>query len=280
MSRSPERAAPVLGIKWSRAIAPNALGLRAPMTRVLLAWRLSAILLLLSLSTVPATAETYAKIGRKATPSEIAAWDIDVRPDLAGLPAGSGTVAQGEKLWEAKCASCHGAFGESPAVFPPLVGGTTKADIERGRVAGLTAVTENAKSTFMKVAHVSTLWDYIRRAMPFDAPKSLSVDEVYAATAYLLHLADVVPRDFTLSDKTMAQAQARLPNRNGMSTAHGMLDVNGTPDVRSEACMSNCKVNESSLVVLPASVNGLNGNLAEQNRAWGPVRGIDTSRRK
>jgi cytochrome c len=225
-------------------------------------------------------ADNYARIGRRATPSEIAAWDIDVRPDFAGLPAGAGSVAQGEKLWESKCASCHGAFGESPAVFPPLIGGTTKADIERGRVTGLTAITENAKTTFMKVANVSTLWDYIRRAMPFDKPKSLTVDEVYAATAYLLHLADIVPRDFTLSDKTIAQAQARMPNRDGMSTAHGMFDVNGKPDVRSEACMNNCRVNESSLVVLPPTVNGLNGNLADQNRNWGPVRGVDTGRRK
>ncbi len=241
----------------------------------------SLLILGATLVVMPAmAADKFAKIGRKATPSEIAAWDIDVRPDFAGLPPGSGSVAQGEKIWEAKCASCHGAFGESPAVFPPLVGGTTKADIERGRVTGLTAITENAKTTFMKVANVSTLWDYIRRAMPFDRPKSLTVDEVYASTAYLLHLADVVPRDFTLSDKTIAQAQARMPNRDGMSTAHGMFDVDGKPDVISEACMSQCRVNESSLVVLPPSVNGLNGNLAEQHRPWGPVRGVETRRTK
>ena len=244
--------------------------------------RLGAALLVASLLTLAAmtatAADKFAGIGRKATASEIAAWDIDVRPDFAGLPAGSGSVAQGEKLWEAKCASCHGVFGESPAVFPPLIGGTTQADIERGRVNGLTAITENAKTTFMKVANVSTLWDYIRRAMPYDRPKSLTVDEVYAATAYLLHLADIVPRDFTLSQNTIPQAQARMPNRDGMSTAHGMFDVNGKPDVISEACMSHCRVNESSLVVLPPAVNGLNGNLAEQNRPWGPLRGVDTRR--
>ncbi len=254
---------------------------RAVLAALLLTASLSVSLVsLLALPSPAVAADNYARIGRKATPSEIAAWDIDVRPDFAGLPAGSGSVVQGEKLWETKCASCHGAFGESPAVFPPLIGGTTKADIERGRVTGLTAITENAKTTFMKVANVSTLWDYIRRAMPFDKPKSLSVDEVYAATAYLLHLADIVPRDFTLSEKTMAQAQARMPNRDGMSTAHGMFDVNGKPDVKSEACMSNCRVNDASLVVLPPTVNGLNGNLAEQNRTWGPVRGVDTRRPK
>lgn len=229
---------------------------------------------------LPAQAESFAKIGRRATVSEVLAWDIDVRADFRGLPAGSGSVAQGLKLWEAKCATCHGAFGESPAVFPPLIGGTTQSDAERGRAAGLTAATENAKTTIMKLATVSTLWDYIRRAMPFDAPKSLSTAEVYAATAYLLHLADLVPADFTLTEKNIAQIQSRMPNRNGMTQEHGMRDVGGRPDVSSEACMSQCKVNEASLVVLPAAVNGLNGNLAQQNRQWGPVRGIDTSRKQ
>lgn len=226
------------------------------------------------------SAELFPKIGRRASVAEISAWDIDVRPDFKGLPAGSGSVRQGEKLWEAKCASCHGAFGESPAVFPPLVGGTTAKDIERGRVAGLHAASENAKTTMMKLATVSTLWDYIRRAMPFDAPKSLTTNEVYAASAYLLHLADLVPADFTLSDQNIAQVQARMPNRNGMTTQHGMLEAKGKPDVVSEACMQDCKVNDKSLLVLPAAVNGLNGNLAEQNRPYGAIRGIDTSRYK
>src|SRR6187549_1648013 len=76
-------------------------------------------------------------IGRAATPAEIAAWDIDVRPDFKGLPAGSGSVAKGQQVWDAKCASCHGVFGESNQVFNPLVGGTTKDDIATGRVARL-----------------------------------------------------------------------------------------------------------------------------------------------
>ena len=214
MCRSPERAAGV------RASVPAA-GAKATSSmalRVQSVWLLPTMLAasLLALSSAPAAADdNYARLGRKATSSEIAAWDIDVRPDFAGLPAGSGSVAQGEKLWETKCASCHGAFGESPAVFPPLIGGTTKADIERGRVTGLTAITENAKTTFMKVANVSTLWDYIRRAMPYDAPKSLKVDEVYALTAFLLNLADLVPANFTLSDKNISDVQKRMPNRDG-----------------------------------------------------------------
>lgn len=218
-------------------------------------------------------------IGRAATPSEIAAWDIDVRPDFQGLPRGAGNVAQGEKIWVARCASCHGEFAESPLVFPPLVGGTTRADIERGRVAALSSTSENSKTTMMKLTTVSTLWDYIHRAMPFDAPKSLKVDEVYAVTAFLLNLADLVPADFTLTEKNIADVQARMPNRNGNTIEHGMLRVDGKPDVNSKDCMSECPVNAGSLVVLPSTVNGLNGNLAEQNRPYGAILGIDTGRR-
>ena len=101
------------------------------------------------------SAELFPKVGRRASPTEVAAWDIDVRPDFKGLPTGSGSVRQGEKLWESKCASCHGAFGESPAVFPPLIGGTTTKDIERGRVAALSISSETAKTTMMKLATVS-----------------------------------------------------------------------------------------------------------------------------
>ncbi len=233
----------------------------------------------LALALGPAAhAGRFEGIGRAATPSEVAAWDIDVRADFSGLPAGAGSVAQGEKIWIARCVSCHGEFAESPAVFPPLVGGTTRADIERGRAAALSSASENSKTTMMKLSTVSTLWDYIRRAMPFDAPRSLKVDEVYAVTAFLLNLADIVPADFTLSDKNIADVQARMPNRNGNTTDHGMLRVDGKPDVASKDCMSDCPVNAGALVVLPSTVNGLNGNLAEQDRSWGAIRGIDTGR--
>ena len=237
-------------------------------------------LVMLAILPAMSSAETFSQVGRKASIAEIAAWDIDVRPDFQGLPVGSGSVVLGQKLWEAKCASCHGAFGESAEVFPPLVGGITPADIARGRAAGLNAATENARTTIMKLATVSTMWDYIRRAMPFDAPKSLSTNEVYAATAYLLHLSDIVPADFTLSNENISEIQKRMPNRNGMTGAHGMHDVRGKPDVISSACIKDCKVDAQSLVVLPATVNGRNGNLADQNRNYGSVRGIDTIRRQ
>ena len=76
-------------------------------------------------------------IGRNATPAEVMAWDIDVRPDFKGLPKGSGSVEQGQVIWESKCASCHGVFGESNEIFTPIAGGTTADDVKTGRVASL-----------------------------------------------------------------------------------------------------------------------------------------------
>ncbi|MFM7227078.1 MAG: c-type cytochrome, partial [Betaproteobacteria bacterium] len=145
-------------------------------------------------------------------------------------------------------------------------------------VAGLAAASENSKTTMMKLATVSTLFDYIRRAMPFDAPKSLKVDEVYAVTAFMLSLADLVPADEVLSDKNIADVQRRLPNRDGNTTAHGMLDIRGKPDVSGKDCMRDCPVDTNGLLLLPSSVNGLNGNLADQSRPYGSIRGIETRR--
>ena len=245
-------------------------------TRLMRALAAGVLLSLIWVKT--AHAEKFARIGRAATSSEIAAWNIDVRPDFQGLPRGSGSVAQGEKIWVARCASCHGDFAESPSVFPPLVGGTTRADIERGRVASLAAVSENSKTTLMKLATVSTLFDYIRRAMPFDAPKSLKVDEVYAVTAFMLNLADLVPADYVLSEKNFAEVQQRMPNRDGNTMAHGMLDVRGKPDVSGKDCMRDCPIDANGMLLLPSTVNGLNGDLAEQNRPYGSIRGIETRR--
>lgn len=205
--------------------------------------------------------KSFPGIGRAATPQEVAAWDIDVRPDFKGLPAGSGSVAKGQEVWEGKCASCHGVFGESNEVFNPLVGGTTADDVKNGRVASLAKGDYPGRTTLMKVSTISTLWDYINRAMPWTQPKTLSVEEVYAVTAYLLNLGGIVPADFTLSDKTMAEAQKRLPNRNGMTTAHALWpgkELGGTAqsDVKASACMKNCAVGTkvSSLLIGRAHV--------------------------
>lgn len=209
-------------------------------------------------------------IGRAATANEIAAWDIDVRPDFKGLPKGSGSVAQGQKIWDAKCASCHGTFGESNEVFTPLVGGTTADDIKTGHVKSLRQA-DVVRTTLMKVSTVSTLWDYIRRAMPWNAPKSLSTDDVYAVLAYLLNLGDILPGDFVLSDANIAQVQQRMPNRNGTTRDHGLWDVKGKPDVVNTACMKDCATEVLLASAFPDSARGSQGDLAQQNRLIGPT---------
>lgn len=247
----------------------------------------SAALLALVLSAgVAAQAQPQGRfpgLGRAATPAELKAWDIDVRPDFKGLPKGSGSVAKGMEVWEGKCASCHGVFGESNEVFSPLVGGTTDQDIKTGRVANLMRPDYPGRTTLMKVPHVSTLWDYINRAMPWNTPKSLSTEEVYAVTAYLLNLGGIVPDDFVLSDGNIAQVQARMPNRNGMTTSHALWpgkEFGGPakPDVTTGACMSQCAAEAKVSSMLPDHARNAHGNLAEQNRLVGPQRGVDTAR--
>jgi cytochrome c len=220
--------------------------------------------------------DKFQGIGRPATQAEIAAWDIDVRPDFKGLPAGAGSVKQGEDVWEAKCASCHGSFGESNTVFQPIAGGTSAQDVEQGRVAALAKPGEQ-RTTLMKLSQISTLWDYVNRAMPWNAPKTLSADEVYALTAYMLSLGRIVPDDFVLSDRNIGEAQKRLPNRGGMVRLPGLWDARGQGDVRNNACMKECPVGARVISSLPDQARGAHGNLAEQNRLIGPVRGIGTA---
>ncbi len=225
---------------------------------------------------------SFPGIGRAATSKEVAAWDIDVRPDFKGLPAGSGSVAKGQDVWESKCSQCHGIFGDSGSVFSPLIGGTTTEDVKAGHVAKLLDPTAG-RTTFMKVATLSTIWDYINRAMPWNAPKSLTTDEVYAVTAFMLNLSNIVPDDFVLSDKNIAQTQERMPNRYGMTTAHALwpgTEFKGAkePDTKNVACMKDCAAEPKVGSFLPDFARDAHGNLADQNRLVGPQRGADTSR--
>ncbi|QNP48510.1 c-type cytochrome [Diaphorobacter aerolatus] len=234
-----------------------------------------------SAASAQGTADRFPGVGRNATSKEVAAWDIDVRPDFKGLPKGSGSVEKGQEVWEAKCASCHGVFGESNEVFSPLIGGTTKDDIKTGNVARLKDASFPGRTTFMKVPTISTVWDYINRAMPWNAPKSLSHDEVYAVTAYMLNLADIVPPDFTLSDKNIAEVQAKMPNRNGMTTHHAMWPgtdfvKNARPDTKAVACMKDCGPEPQVRSRLPDHASNNHGNLVDQNRPVGAQRGMKT----
>jgi S-disulfanyl-L-cysteine oxidoreductase SoxD len=142
-------------------------------------------------------------LGRPATPPEVAGEDIDVHPDGAGLPPGQGSVEQGAALYASACAACHGDRGEKP-LSPTL------------RLAGGrgTLATPDAVLTIGSYwPYATTLFDYIRRAMPFSAPQSLTPDQVYAVTAYLLRLNGIVPDGTVLDAGTLAQV--RMPNRDG-----------------------------------------------------------------
>jgi cytochrome c551/c552 len=250
-------------------------------------WReLGPLAMLAAAALVAGTASAqkldYPGIGRPATAKELAAWDIDVRPDFKGLPRGAASVAKGQEVWEAKCASCHGVFGDSNEVFNPLVGGTTKDDVATGHVARLNDRGYPGRTTLMKASTLSTLWDYINRAMPWTQPKSLSADEVYAVTAYLLNLGGVIPDDFVLSDRNIAEVQKRLPNRNGMTTQHALWpgkELGGTarPDVQGDACMTNCAAEAKVVSMLPDFARNAHGNLAEQNRLVGAQHGVETA---
>ena len=242
---------------------------------------------LLALAQTPKTSQTrqFENIGRAATTQEVKAWDIDVRPDFKGLPAGQGSVKQGEALWDAQCQSCHGHFGESAEFFTPIAGGTTADDVKTGRVKSLLPGTNQPqRTTLMKLSSLSTLWDYINRAMPWNSPKSLSSDEVYAATAYILHLGNILPADFVLSNHNMPTVQAMLPNRLGKTTVHSMWpgtelsggSLSAKPDVQGSSCMRDCGGAAVIKSTLPDYAKSAHGNLAEQSRTIGPSRGLAT----
>ncbi len=237
-----------------------------------------------------AAAQGFPGVGRVATPAEVEAWDIDVRPDFLGLPKGSGSVEAGQEIWEGKCASCHGVFGESNQVFTPIIGGSTAADVASGRVANLKRSDYPQRTTFMKVPTVSTLFDYIRRAMPWNEPKSLSNDEVYAVLAFMLNLAEIVPDGFVLDDQSIRAVQKKMPNRDGMTVNHAMWfgagfgTENVKPDAQSGAlandgpapCMKDCRKTVSIASKLPDYAQSSHGDLAAQHRRIGPVRGTVT----
>ena len=188
--------------------------------------------------------------GKPATTDEIAAWDIDVRPDGTGLPAGRGSVADGQSIYDAKCASCHGTFGESTD-YLPLAGGV-----------GSLGTDQPMRTTGSKLNFATTLFDYIRRAMPFNAPKSLTDDEVYALTAYVLNLNDVLPADAVLDRERLLAV--KMPNRDGFTTAHGFARRDGRPDTRNVACMRDCVGEVRLSSEMPDYARDSHGNLAEQ----------------
>jgi cytochrome c len=166
-----------------------------------------SFLLLLALA-VPALAQgkkdavrNYG-IGHAATPEQIAGWDIDVKPDGQGAPPGHGSVKLGEKVYMDKCAGCHGEFGEGAGRWPALAQGK-----------GTLTSDNPIKTVGSYFPYLSSLFDYVRRAKPFGSAQSLSNDELYAVTAYVLSLNDIVDDKFVLSKATWGQV--KMPNQGG-----------------------------------------------------------------
>ena len=166
----------------------------------------------LCLASFPAGAkESAMPFGHAASPEEIGAVDIDVRPDGAGLPRGSGTVAEGREIYAVKCAACHGATGvEGPR--DRLVGGQ-----------GSLASDKPVKTIGSYWQYAPTLYDYIHRAMPFTAPGTLTADEVYSLVAYLLNRNGVIEADQVV-DRTSLPA-VRMPNRDGFAVEPAFRNV-------------------------------------------------------
>jgi len=183
-----------------------------------------------------ASAQTYG-LGREALPEEVAAWDIDIRPDGLGLPEGSGSVLDGEEVFLELCASCHGDFAEGAGRWPPLAGGQ-----------GSLASEDPLKTIGSYWPYLSTVWDYVHRAMPFGDAQSLTDDEVYAITAFLLYMNDIVLDDqFVLSNENFGDVE--MPNADGFY----MDDREESPlwGPR-EVCMTDCA--ESVEITMRANI--------------------------
>jgi cytochrome c len=154
--------------------------------------------------------QTYG-LGRPASAQEIAGWDIDVRGDGAGLPPGHGDVRAGGEIYAQQCAACHGDAGQG-GPMDRLVGGV-----------GTLATDKPVKTVGSFWPYATTLFDFVRRAMPYTAPQSLSPDQVYAVVAYVLYLNRIVPRDAVLDARTLPMV--KMPNRKGFTSPDPRPDV-------------------------------------------------------
>jgi S-disulfanyl-L-cysteine oxidoreductase SoxD len=160
-------------------------------------------------------------LGTPPTPAEIAGWSIAVPPSGANLPPGHGSVAQGSDLFGTVCAVCHGAFGEGVSDYPKLVGGV-----------GSLATVAPAETVGSYWPFATTLFDFINRAMPFYAPHSLTPDQVYAVTAFILNLNGIVPDGFVADAKTVPAV--KMPNQDGF------IWKDPRPLTHDTECMTQC----------------------------------------
>ncbi|MGI9485781.1 MAG: c-type cytochrome, partial [Geminicoccaceae bacterium] len=187
-------------------------------------WTVAVGVAMSLLSTSSMADDSALAFGRVAMPEEVAAWDIDIRPDGVGLPAGSASAEDGEELFYERCAACHGEFGEGVDRWPVLMGGFDTLTEDRPE-----------KTVGSYWPYTSTLWDYIHRAMPFGEAQSLSDDEVYAVSLYVLYLDDLVELDAVYDQESFAAIE--MPN------AEGFLMPDPRPDAPAgKPCMSDCDV--------------------------------------
>jgi cytochrome c len=188
-----------------------------------------------------ATAAEPGHFGYGTTPStaQIAGWDIDVRgDDGVGLPPGKGSVSQGESVFADQCAACHGTFGEGEGRFPKLAGGNGTLKDDRP---------EPTVGSYWPFA--PTLFDYINRAMPMPTPHTLSSDDVYALTAYILNLNNIVPNDFVADRKSLPKI--KMPNHDSF------VWTDPRPDTAAKPCMSACIDPDAVKITATAEGNGL-----------------------
>ncbi|HYR86013.1 MAG TPA: cytochrome c [Terriglobia bacterium] len=159
----------------------------------------SVVVLTLILGSSAAFAQAP-NLGKPINPAEIVAWDINILPDGTGLPPGSGTPAEGARIYSAKCSACHGQNGKG-GPNAALAGGNPIKDME----------SEKTIANFWPFA--TTIFDYIRRAMPWRQPRSLANDEVYALTAYILSLNKLIGENDAMNAQTLPKV--RMPNQGG-----------------------------------------------------------------
>lgn len=187
------------------------------------------VMLIVSMVQLFITSLSYAgdstnyNLGREATLEEISSWHTDVRPDGHGLPVGVGAVSEGRVIYNAKCASCHGLTGEGVAKFPALRGGESSLKSSKP-----------IKTIGSYWAYATTLWDYINRSMPFGNARSLHENEIYAVTAYILHLNGLLANDAYLDRASLIKTT--MPNKDSFYIDGSVTEL----DIESGVCMSDC----------------------------------------